>query len=84
MGLAAHLEGLMNGTFLMALGEVWTMVSLRYSSAVSDHGNRQQRPAVAGESRGDRVRTVGIAIVACSVLVLWGSVERCDASGRRM
>src|SRR5579871_3601352 len=32
------LEGLMNGTFLMALGEVWTMVSLRYSSAASDYG----------------------------------------------
>ncbi len=28
MGLAAHLEGLMNGTFLMALGAIWKHVAL--------------------------------------------------------
>jgi (hydroxyamino)benzene mutase len=28
MGLAAHLEGLMNGTFLLALGAIWTEVRL--------------------------------------------------------
>jgi (hydroxyamino)benzene mutase len=28
MGLAAHLEGVMNGTFLVALGAVWAMVKL--------------------------------------------------------
>ncbi len=28
MGLAAHLEGLMNGTFLLALGGVWAEVRL--------------------------------------------------------
>jgi hydroxylaminobenzene mutase len=28
MGLAAHLEGVMNGTFLIALGAVWTEVRL--------------------------------------------------------
>jgi hydroxylaminobenzene mutase len=28
MGLAAHLEGLMNGTFLIALGAIWTEVIL--------------------------------------------------------
>ncbi len=28
MGLAAHLEGVMNGTFLLALGAVWAHVSL--------------------------------------------------------
>ena len=28
MGLAAHLEGLMNGTFLVALGAIWTHVKL--------------------------------------------------------
>jgi len=28
MGLAAHLEGVMNGTFLVALGAVWTGVRL--------------------------------------------------------
>ena len=29
MGLAAHLEGVMNGTFLLALGAAWSAVSLR-------------------------------------------------------
>jgi (hydroxyamino)benzene mutase len=28
MGLAAHLEGVMNGTFLLALGAVWSHVKL--------------------------------------------------------
>lgn len=28
MGLAAHLEGVMNGTFLVALGAIWTQVKL--------------------------------------------------------
>lgn len=28
MGLAAHLEGVMNGTFLLALGAAWTEVRL--------------------------------------------------------
>ena len=28
MGLAAHLEGLMNGTFLLALGGIWHLVRL--------------------------------------------------------
>ncbi len=28
MGLAAHLEGVMNGTFLIALGAVWSAVKL--------------------------------------------------------
>ncbi|HVC15915.1 MAG TPA: hypothetical protein VNE18_01290, partial [Rhodanobacter sp.] len=28
MGLAAHLEGIMNGTFLVALGAIWTEVHL--------------------------------------------------------
>ena len=29
MGLAAHLEGVMNGTFLVALGAIWSEVRLR-------------------------------------------------------
>ena len=33
MGLAAHLEGVMNGIFLVALGAIWTHV--RLSAAVS-------------------------------------------------
>jgi (hydroxyamino)benzene mutase len=32
MGLAAHLEGVMNDTFLVALGAIWTLVKLSPSS----------------------------------------------------
>jgi hydroxylaminobenzene mutase len=32
MGLAAHLEGVMNGTFLLALGAVWNEVMLSPSA----------------------------------------------------
>src|SRR5271163_1551921 len=32
MGLAAHLEGLMNGTFLVALGAIWIHVRLSPSA----------------------------------------------------
>ena len=35
MGLAAHLEGLMNGTFLIALGAVWPHVKLSPKLSVS-------------------------------------------------
>ncbi len=36
MGLAAHLEGLMNGTFLLALGAIWPNIQLsqRWKSTV--------------------------------------------------
>jgi hydroxylaminobenzene mutase len=33
MGLAAHLEGLMNGTFLIALGAIWPHVRLSSRAA---------------------------------------------------
>src|SRR5512141_1159703 len=33
MGLAAHLEGLMNGTFLLALGSAWDRVDLSRRNA---------------------------------------------------
>src|SRR5580692_9832053 len=29
MGLAAHLEGVMNGTFLIAVGAIWSEIKLR-------------------------------------------------------
>ncbi len=35
MGLSAHLEGLMNGTFLVALGAIWTHVRLPRLAEVS-------------------------------------------------
>jgi hydroxylaminobenzene mutase len=44
MGLAAHLEGVMNGTFLLALGAIWTRVRLsrRWYRDVDTLALRQQ------------------------------------------
>jgi hydroxylaminobenzene mutase len=101
MGLAAHLEGVMNGTFLIALGAIWTMVSLPpraktiafwlalYGSyfnwivttlrrCLAPQCCLRSQEQVTAVSRGRRLfvgiafQTVGIAIIACSVLVLWG------------
>lgn len=38
MGLAAHLEGLMNGTFLLALGAAWQRVRLSPRAAAAAFG----------------------------------------------
>jgi hydroxylaminobenzene mutase len=101
MGLAAHLEGLMNGTFLLALGAVWTQVKLpprmetiAFWSALDGtyinwlvttlaaiFGTAALSPITgAGHSgRGWQESlvtigfiTVGLAIVASSMLLLWG------------
>jgi len=34
MGLAAHLEGVMNGTFLLAVGAIWSDVKLSFRGSV--------------------------------------------------
>ena len=101
MGLAAHLEGVMNGIFLVALGAAWVEVrlspptnSMAYWNALyGSYGNwfvtalaavfgtSSLSPIIGAGYRGrlwqERVVTfgflsVGIAIVACSVLVLRG------------
>jgi hydroxylaminobenzene mutase len=101
MGLAAHLEGVMNGTFLVALGAVWTEVRLAprlkvaaYWSALygtyanwavttlaAIFGTAALSPITAAGRSGQPWQesvvtlgfmTVGIVIVAASVLVLWG------------
>ena len=38
MGLAAHLEGLMNGTFLLALGAAWKEVRLSERASQAAYG----------------------------------------------
>ena len=101
MGLAAHLEGVMNGTFLVALGAVWGEVRLPprtkaiayWTALIGTYGNwlvttlaaalgtAALSPITAaghvGQPWQERVVMVGflgigIAIVASSVLVLWG------------
>jgi hydroxylaminobenzene mutase len=101
MALAAHLEGVMNGTFVVALGAVWS--ELRFSArqnvaaywtalygtygnwaaitlaavfgtaalspitSAGQHGQLWQENAVTAA-----FMSVGVAIIACAVLVLWG------------
>jgi hydroxylaminobenzene mutase len=101
MGLAAHLEGVMNGTFLVALGGVWTEVRLSrrlkgaaYWSALygtyanwavtllaAIFGTAAMSPITAAGRSGQPWQeelvtfgfmSVGIVIVASSILVLSG------------
>jgi (hydroxyamino)benzene mutase len=101
MGLAAHLEGVMNGTFLVALGAVWTEVRLSppiktaayctalygtyvnwfVTSLAAYFGTAALSPITAAGRSGLPWQesvvtvgflTVGISIVASSLLVLWG------------
>ena len=101
MGLAAHLEGVMNGTFLIALGAIWTEVKLppptkaiAYWTALygtyvnwlvtmlaAVFGTAALSPISAAGHSGQPWQeslvtagflSVGIVIVASSVLILWG------------
>jgi hydroxylaminobenzene mutase len=101
MGLAAHLEGVMNGTFLVALGAIWTEVKLppaakaiaywtalygtyvnwRITTLAAVFGTAALSPITAAGHSGQPWQeslvaagfmSVGIVIVALSVLVLWG------------
>jgi hydroxylaminobenzene mutase len=101
MGLAAHLEGVMNGTFLVALGAIWTEVRLSprlkaaaYWSALygtyanwivttlaAIFGTAAMSPITAAGHSAQPWQesfvtigfmSVGIAIIASSILILWG------------
>jgi hydroxylaminobenzene mutase len=101
MGLAAHLEGVLNGIFLLALGAVWTEVRLSptakaiafwtalygsyvnwlVTSLAATFGTGALSPITAPGRTAlpwqehlvtIGFQSVGIAIVLCSVLVLWG------------
>jgi (hydroxyamino)benzene mutase len=101
MGLAAHLEGVMNGIFLLALGAVWAEVRLAPSLKLAAYGcalygtyanwavttlaailgTTAMTPITAagyGASPWQEAvvnygfMSVGVVIVACSTLVLWG------------
>ncbi len=101
MGLAAHLEGVMNGTFLVALGAIWMEVRLspRLKSAAywsglygtyanwavttlaAIFGTAAMSPITAAGRSGQPWQeglvtfgfmSVGVAIVAASILVLSG------------
>jgi hydroxylaminobenzene mutase len=101
MGLAAHLEGVMNGTFLVALGAAWNEVRLpprvqamAYWTALygtyanwimttlaAVFGTAALSPITGAGHIGQPWQeslvtvgfmSVGIAIIASSLLVLWG------------
>lgn len=101
MGLAAHLEGVMNGTFLLALGAVWNEVRLSpraktmaywtalygtyinwfMTSLAAVFGTAALSPiTAAGRSAVPWKEalvtagflTVGMSIIAASLLALWG------------
>jgi len=101
MALAAHLEGVMNGTFLLALGAIWNEVNLmpRTKTAAywamlgGTYGNWAvttlaailgtaalspiTAPGRSAPAFQEMIVTmgfaaVGVAIIAASVLVLWG------------
>jgi len=110
MGLAAHLEGVLNGIFLIAVGAIWTEVRLLplvkattywitlYGTYVNwftttlaaIFGTAADSPiSSAGHSGqpwqetlvGAGFLSVSIAIIAASVLVLWGL--RSDRSSKQ-
>ncbi|WGR96974.1 hydrogenase [Bradyrhizobium sp. ISRA443] len=101
MGLAAHLEGVMNGTFLLALGAVWQEVNLTprikaaayWAVLAGTYGNWMVTTlaAILGTAALSPISAaghsapawqeaivatgfvaIGSAIIAASVLVLWG------------
>ncbi len=101
MGLAAHLEGVMNGIFLVALGAAWTEVRLAprlraaaywtalygtyanwaFTTLAAVFGTGAMSPIAAAGRNAPAwqeslvtvgLTSVGIAIIAASVLVLWG------------
>jgi (hydroxyamino)benzene mutase len=101
MGLAAHLEGVMNGIFLLALGAVWAEVRLPPGAKVAAYwgvlygtyanwavttlaailGTAALSPITASGHSAQPWQegvitfgfiSVGLVIVAASVLVLWG------------
>jgi len=101
MGLAAHLEGVMNGIFLLALGAAWNELRLPPAAKTATYwialygtymnwvftmlaaifGTAALSPITAPGYKGlpwqetlvtAGFMSVGLAIVACSVLLLWG------------
>ncbi|HEX2714372.1 MAG TPA: hypothetical protein VHM88_19440, partial [Candidatus Acidoferrales bacterium] len=101
MGLAAHLEGVMNGIFLLALGAIWgqaqlpraakgaaywtalygTYVNWLVTILAAAFGTAALSPITAAGHMGKPWQeslvtagflSVGLAIVACSLLLLWG------------
>jgi len=105
MGLAAHLEGVLNGIFLLALGAAWpevrlsagakttafwtalygsymnwlaTTLAAAFGTGALSPVTAPGRTALAWQEQAVTIGfiSVGIAIIACSLLVLWGLRRR--------
>ena len=101
MGVSAHLEGVMNGTFLIVLGAIWTEVRLLPAAKTAAYwtalygtyanwffttfgavfGTAAANPVVAAGHHGRPWQeslagagflSVAVAIIAASLLALWG------------
>ena len=101
MALAAHLEGVMNGTFLLAVGAIWSEVRLSPRASTVTYwtlvggtygnwfvttiaaifGTAALSPITGAGHGGTQWQevlvtggfvTIGFAIIAASVLLLWG------------
>ena len=101
MGLAGHLEGVINGIFLVALGAIWTEVRLPSAAKATAYwtalygtyvnwlstilaavfGTATHQPILAAGYSAQPwqenlvaagLSTLSLAIIAASVLVLWG------------
>ena len=101
MGMAAHLEGVVNGIFLVALGAAWSEVRLAprlkfaaywtalygtyanwvVTASAAAFGTAAMSPITAAGHRAQPWQeslvtagfvSVGISIISCSALVLWG------------
>jgi hydroxylaminobenzene mutase len=108
MGLAAHLEGVMNGIFLLALGSAWNHVNLPRALKTTTYwgalygtyvnwlvttlaavfGTGALSPVTAPGYKAHPWQeslvtagfmSVGIVIVASSLLVLWGLRSRASS-----
>jgi (hydroxyamino)benzene mutase len=109
MGLAAHLEGVMNGVFLVALGSAWNEVRLtpRWEAAgywgalygtyanwavttlAAIFGTAALSPITGAGHSGQPWQeitvtvgfmSVGLVIVATTILVLWGLRRKAGAT----
>jgi (hydroxyamino)benzene mutase len=109
MGLAAHLEGVMNGIFLLALGTAWnelrlapapksaafwlalygTYVNWFFTVLAATFGTGALSPITAPGRTAlpwqEKLVTagfmsVGLAIVACTLLLLWGFRAKASVS----
>jgi (hydroxyamino)benzene mutase len=109
MGLAAHLEGVMNGIFLLAVGAAWnelrlapapkritlglalygTYINWFFTALAGAFGTGALSPITAPGRNAlpwqEKLVTagfmsVGLAIVACTVLLLWGFRAKASVS----